>query len=611
MRALIISALGVVAIVCVSVRPTTANEQSSVGQRITPFSLPDYYGKNRSLDEFADAKVVVVAFLGTDCPLVKLYAPRLQELADSYAERGVAVIGINSNLQDPITKIAAQARSQGIKFPVLKDVGNVVADMFRAERTPEVFVLDAERVIRYRGPIDDQYGLGAGSGYARPEIQNRYVTTAVDELLGGQAVSNPLVRPTGCLIGRVSRVAPHGEVTYSKHIAPIFQNRCVECHRPGQIGPFALTSYDEVLGWAPMIREVVNDGRMPPWFADPEYGHFSNDARMTDEEKALLYQWVECGCPEGDRADLPAAREFVEGWQIPQPDAVFAMSDKPYKVQAEGTIDYQYFTVDPQFTEDKWICAAEARPGNRAVVHHIIVFIAPPGQEGSERAGGATIGFAPGMGARKFADGMAMKIPAGSKMRFQMHYTSVGSEQEDLSSVGFCFVDAKSVKQEIKGSICGNVSFRIPPGDGNFEVHSKRRFRRDTLLLSMLPHMHLRGKSFRYELEYADGSREILLDVPRYDFNWQLWYNLQEPKLIPKGTRLHCTARFDNSSDNPFNPDPTQEVRFGEQTWEEMMFGFMTVTDPHQDLTRGIAGDELPATAEDKSDEVPDEKVAL
>lgn len=560
-------------------------EQSRIGRKIDNFRLPDYYGRQRTLDEFADSKAIVVAFLGTDCPLVKLYGPRLAQLADEYADRGVTVLGVNSNQQDTITYIGAFARQHGIKFPILKDLGNVVADQFGAVRTPEVFVLDENRVIRYWGRVDDQYGLGASSGYAKNELSRRDLAEAVDEVLAGKPVSQPITKAYGCLIGRVPRVAPHGEVTYTKHIARIVQNRCAECHRSSEIGPMDLTTYDQVAGWSEMIREVVSEGRMPPWFANPAHGEFKNDARLTEEEKGLFYQWVECGCPEGDPADLPEPRKFVEGWNIGEPDVVFQMADEPYEVQAEGTIDYQYFTVDTGFTEDKWIKAAEARPGNRAVVHHIIVFIGARGRPGGERSGGASIGYAPGMQARVFSDGMAMKIPAGATLNFQMHYTATGRPESDLSSVGFIFADPSEIKQEVKGGMSGNVSFRIPPHAEDYEVKSRKKFRRDSLLLSMLPHMHVRGKSFRYELEYPDGNREILLDVPKYDFNWQLWYSLKEPKFIPKGSRIYCTAKFDNSANNPFNPDPSAEITWGEQTWEEMMFGFMTFADPHQDLT--------------------------
>lgn len=580
-----------------------AAEASRVGNRIENFTLPDFHGKSHSLADYADSKLVVVAFTGTECPLAKLYAPRLEELHQEFASRGVQFLGINSNQQDSITKIASYARLHGTTFPILKDLNNVVADQIGAERTPEVFVLDEDRVIQYRGRIDDQYGLGTGSGYAKPEVHERTLANAIEQLLSGEPVTTPATAAPGCIIGRVAKVTPHGEITYTRHIAEILQNRCVECHRDGEVAPFTLTAYEDVVGWAEMIREVVNEGRMPPWFANPAHGTFSNDARLSDGEKELLFQWIDNGCPEGDAADLPSPRQFTEGWQIDEPDLVLYMDDEPYEVQAEGVVDYQYFEVDLGFTEDKWIKAAEARPGNRAVVHHIIAFIQPPGGNRFGASRGGLAGYAPGMPPSHYPAGVGIRVPAGSKLMFQMHYTPNGSVQKDRSYVGMVFADAEEIKQTAQGGMAGDISFKIPPGHDNYEVTAKTKFRREKVLLSLTPHMHLRGKSFRYELEYADGTREILLDVPRYDFNWQLRYDLAEPKLIPKNTVMHVTAHFDNSENNLANPDPTAEVTFGEQTWEEMMFGFYTALDPNENLREG-------KSSEDEESERADQQAA-
>ncbi len=560
-------------------------EATNIGQKIEGFTLRDYRGRERSLSEFA-GKPLVVAFLGNDCPLVKLYATHLSKLAAEYAPKGVAIIGINSNRQDSVTEIGAFAQRYKVEFPILKDPDNAIADRFAAARTPEVFVLDGAGVIRYRGRIDDQFGIG----FQKKEPSRRDLAVALDEVLAGKSVSLATTSPPGCLIGRTPKVTPHGDVTFTKHIAGILQHRCMECHREGEIAPFPLVTYDEVVGWADMICEVVDEGRMPPWFANPAHGKFENDCRLTDDEKQLLHTWVANGCPEGEASDLPPAKEFATGWRIGEPDDVFYMRDKPWKVQAEGTAPYEMFEMDPGFKEDKWIQAAEARPGNRAVVHHIIVFVMPPGG-GMRFGGGAQLGYAPGMPPRVFKPGTAMKVPAGSKLLFQMHYTPIGTPQEDLSYIGFKYADPKTVQKKVIGSMTGNFSFRIPPGADSYEVTSKKKFRRDTLITSILPHMHVRGKDMRLELEYPDGRREVVLDVPKYDFNWQLWYNFEEPLFVPKGARLHCIAHFDNSEGNPFNPDPTKTVTWGEQTWEEMMFGFYSAMDPNENLLEGTAGE--------------------
>ncbi len=363
-------------------------------------------------------------------------------------------------------------------------------------------------------------------------------------------------------------------MTYSKHIAPVFQDRCVSCHREGEISPFPLTCFDEVQGWAETIREVIDEGRMPPWLADPRYGTFANDCRLSDAQKKLIHDWLDAGAPEGDAADLPEPRRFSTGWQIAQPDQVVYISDQPVDVQAEGVVKYQHFLVDPGFKEDRWIQAAECRPGNRAVVHHIVVNFIPPGGKPRIGLNGATVGFAPGIPPVRMPEGMAMFVPAGSKILFQMHYTPNGSPQQDRSSLGMVFADPAEVHDKVESFGAANVTLDLPPGSADVTIQAQHRFSRSVKLLSMMPHMHLRGKSFRFDVKYPDGRSEILLDVPRYDFNWQLRYELAEPKILPRDTLLTCTAHFDNSAGNVVNPDPAARVRWGEQTWDEMMIGY-------------------------------------
>ncbi len=561
------------AIVFALVPPSVAAGEHAtlVGKKVADFQLPDSSGKEHSLPGLDQAPLVVVVFVGTECPLAKLYAPRLNQLAAEYADRGVRIVAVDSNLQDSPAEIAAFVKNNDITFPVLKDALNKVADQIGATRTPEAFLLDDRRAVRYHGRIDDQYGVGL----AKAHPGRRDLAMAIDEVLTGKEVSVAEQPAVGCFIGRV-REAEEGDVTYSKHIARIFQDRCVECHRAGEIGPFALTSYEEAVGWGETIREVVDQGRMPPWFADPAHGKFINDARLTAEEKRQIAEWVDAGCPQGDPKDLPTPRKFLAGWNIPEPHMVLKMADKPFQVPAEGVVDYKHFTMDPGFTEDKWLVASEARPGNRAVVHHILVFLKPPGEEFELLRGSLLAAYAPGAPPHQAPQGVAKRVPAGSKIIMQIHYTPNGKPQEDMSSFGLVFCDRKDVVQEIESGWAVNFAFAIPPKTNDYKVTSIHRFQNDRMLVGMTPHMHVRGKSFRYEATYPDGRRELLLDVPRWDFNWQLDYILAEPKLMPKGTVLRCEAHFDNSTENPANPDPTKTVRFGEQTWEEMMIGWFT-----------------------------------
>ena len=602
---------------------------AEIGERINDFTLPDIHGRNRSLVEFADKPVLVVAFLGTECPLARLYGPRLQELSQRYVEHGVAFVGIDANQQDSLADLTAFSRQHGVEFPLLKDRDQAVADKFGVVRNPEVFVLDKDRAIRYRGRIDDQYGLGSSSGYARTKVKVRHLGDALDELLAGKSISQPVTQPIGCLIGRAPKSQPSGEITYSKYIADLMQKHCVACHRPGQIGPFALTDYDDVAAWGAMIKEVVSEGRMPPWSANPKFGHFVNDARLSDEQKALICTWVDHGCPQGDLADLPAPRIWTDGWQIAKPHQIVRM-EKPFTVPAEGVVDYQNVVVDPGWTEDKWIQAAEVRPGNRAVVHHIIATAVPPSVKRRSRAsrtaddsqpreeaparpakpddgelrGIKLTAYVPGRLANTNRPGVAMFVPAGSKIAFQLHYTPNGKEQEDQSYIGFVFADPSTVKKRLHGGRAGNSTFVIPPGADNHEVVAEVTMSSDKMMLWMSPHMHLRGESFRYEAHYPDGRSEILLDVPKYDFNWQITYELTEPKPLPKGTRLVCTAHFDNSENNPANPDPTDTVRFGPQTWHEMMIGWYATLSADDDGYSASAKDDPPpkGTCDDSTD---------
>jgi thiol-disulfide isomerase/thioredoxin len=570
--------------VCLPTRGADA-EKSPIGRKIDGFKLQDFRGAAIDLGHWKDRDLVVVAFVGTECPLAKLYGPRLAELATQYESKKVGFVAIDANAKDTLAEMSHYARVSKIEFPFLKDPANAVADQFGAVRTPEVFVLDKERVIRYRGRVDDQFGIG----YSRGEPRRKDLAIALDELLAGKEVGTPDTLATGCRIARVQRGTPHGEITYAKDIAPIVQKHCVACHRPGEIGPFTLTSHADVVNWSATIREVVEEQRMPPWHAQADAGEFLNDRRLPDRDKKLLFDWIDNGMPAGDTANLPEPPKFVEGWEIPKPDLVLEMP-KPFKVPATGTVEYQYFLVDQEFDEDKWVVAAEARPGNRAVVHHLLLFYVPPGfkrqvQEASLVNSIAT--FAPGMPAWQARPGMAKRIPAGSRLYFQAHYTPNGAEALDLSRAGLVFTDSKQVEKQLKTDAVVNFRLRIPPKSDNVRFEAAHHFGRDMQLVSLLPHMHLRGKAFRIEAVDPAGGRKLLLDVPRYDFNWQNSYVFAEPLKMREGTTLQCTAWYDNSENNPANPDPTKTVGWGDQTWEEMLVAQFEAVLDDQNLKLG------------------------
>ena len=369
--------------------------------------------------------------------------------------------------------------------------------------------------------------------------------------------------------------------TFYRDVLPILQDHCQECHRAGEMGPMALTTYRETRPWAAAIRDAVATHKMPPWFADPCCGKFANERFLTAAERDVLMKWTGV---EGDPKTAPAPRVWAQGWNIPTPDLVIAMP-AAFAVPEKGAVEYQYFAVPTGFAEDRWVTATEVAPGNRGVVHHVVVYIR---ERGSAWTKGPTksdiLGiYTPGASPEVLPQGMAKLVPAGSDLVFEIHYTPNGKRSIDRTRIGLTLSSAPPEKRVLTLQL-NKTDFRIPPGARDYRITVWGTLPNDALLLSMLPHMHLRGKSFEYSRFRDDGQPDILLRVPAYDFYWQLSYRLATPLLLKKGTRLECSAVFDNSTRNLRNPDPTVEVGYGQQSWEEMMVGFFDVAvDPHFD----------------------------
>jgi hypothetical protein len=371
--------------------------------------------------------------------------------------------------------------------------------------------------------------------------------------------------------GPTVTMTSQNNVTFTKDVAPIFYKNCTGCHRPGEIAPMSLLTYNDARPWAKSIREKVANREMPPWHADPKHGEWLNDRRISQEAIDTIVAWVNGGAKEGDPKDLPPTPQFTAGWRIGKPDEVFSAPEQ--SVPAEGVVNYLYLTVPTNFKEDRWVTSAEIRSTGNQAVHHVIVFIQEPGTTRAE--GRLLVGFAPGEDPAIYAPGFARRVPAGSNLVFQIHYTPNGTPTKDVTTVGLIYAKAP-VKHAVITRPVLETRFVIPAGDPNYEVKSSYTFSEDAHLYSFMPHMHLRGKDFEYKAVFPDGTSKVLLSVPRYDFSWQTYYVTKEPIAVPKGTKIECVAHFDNSTNNKYNPDPTKPVRWGDQTWEEMMIGWLS-----------------------------------
>jgi thiol-disulfide isomerase/thioredoxin len=558
-----------------------------VGSRIADFTLTDAAtGKPWVLSEQTrEAKGTIVVFLASGCPSSTAYVPRLAELYKKYSPKGIAFVAVYSHPTDDVADVAKHAKETALPFVAVKDADMAVAKKFAVERVPSVALLDSTRTVRYAGRIDNQYSPTVHK--TKPGTNE--LANALSAYCDGLEIRVTHAPASGCLLTKSKPAAASAEsVTYHEQVVRIFQSKCQDCHRPGEAGPFALTTYKSAKGWSDMIREVVSDGTMPPWQADAPLGHFRNDRRLTPDEKKTLLAWIDQGCPEGNPADGPEPRHFLDGWRLPrQPELVLKMN-KPVHVPAAYLggfmgMPYQYVPAGDPFPEDTWIEGVEVRPEFRAVVHHVIAFMIPRGQTLHDLAREQNFGelilgaYVPGDQPVVLPKGFAKKIPKGSQILFEVHYTPNGRAGKDQSMVGLLLAKGKP-EHEVTSIAIQNKRFQIPPGDPHHVVTSVHEFPDESVLLSMSPHMHLRGKSFKYELVTSEKGgqekREVLLNVPKYDFNWQVSYELATPITLPAGSRIECTAVFDNSAQNPFNPDPTKRVRWGNQTYEEMMIGF-------------------------------------
>lgn len=543
-----------------------------VGRRVPAVELEDLGGL--PVKAAAGEKATVIVCFGASCPISRKFGPELARLEKEYGARQVGFVfwcPLDAAKSDALKEFAA---AHGLTSPLVAGTGNGLAGALRPTTTTEVFVLDAASTLVFRGAVDDQYGLG----YSKPEPTRRYLRDALEAVLRGESPPVAATTAPGCVLELDLPLAATPDTpTYHREISRIMQAHCVECHREGGLGPFPLESAGDLAEHAGMIRRQVVRGAMPPWFAAPaSHAGFSNDRSLPESDKAALLAWLDAGRPLGDPAEAPLPRKFPQGWSVGTPDVVFQLPE-PVAIQAEGTMPYQNRVVETTFTEDRWVQGYEILPTAPEVVHHVIVKVHPKGTPARQRGEGEDGFFAayvPGNSHRMLPPGFAKKLPAGSKLSFQIHYTPNGKATEDQLKIGLIFAK-EAPRNEVHVAAIAQPKLKIPPGAAD-HVETKRQVIPMNLnVTAFMAHMHVRGKSFKYELTTPDGKTETLLDIPRYDFNWQLQYDCAQPRFIPRGSTMTITATFDNSSGNPANPDPTKTVRWGEQTYDEMMIGYV------------------------------------
>ncbi|MGL4553117.1 MAG: redoxin domain-containing protein [Gemmataceae bacterium] len=556
-----------------------------------------------------DKKAAVVVFLSFDCPVSNSYAPALAALHKSFAGRGVGFLGVVPG-DLTVAELKKHADDFAVGFPLVLDPGLKKADALKAKVAPEAFVLDHNGVLRYRGRIDNAYHARLRRN---PRTTDHDLNAAVEDLLAGKPVKVPVTKAVGCPLVRPDAAKAAGAVTYHKDVLPVLQTHCQQCHRAGEVGPFALMTYKQAANWASDIKEYTQSGKMPPWKV-VEGEAFHNDRRMTEAEKKTLAAWADGGAPEGDPEDGPKPRTFTDGWQLGTPDLVLTVPED-FTLGASGPDAFRCFVLPTGLTEDKFVTAVEVRPGNKKVVHHSLNFFDASGkarelekaekgrkkEPGEQDAGpgykvqmgvgftpdpakfGGIGGWAPGQRARHLPDGYGYPLPKGSDFVLQLHYHRDGRVEKDRTTVGLYFAKQKGVKPYKGVVLRGNFLF-IPAGASDFKIDGCVEVQEDCELRSVMPHMHMLGRGIKVTMVSPDGRRRTLLNVDDWDYNWQETYFLKEPIKVAKGTRLGVQAAYDNSPRNPSNPfNPPRWVRFGEQTDQEMCFVFFGVTN---DATR-------------------------
>lgn len=532
---------------------------------------------NRSHGRETKGKVVLV--LSTDCPVSFAYTPRINALYEKYSALGFEFRALFPNDLESREGIRRYCRERSYVFPWDIDLGGLESKRLGVEILPAILVFDANGGLVYQGAIDDN----KNSSYVR----QKYAEEALEAVLAGKKPAVARTTPVGCILMPGEAPPADGAATYAEHVAKILNKRCVECHRDGEVAPFSLTSYGQARKWAPMIVQVTQSRRMPPWKAVEGFGEFQGENRLSELELETLRRWAEGGAPRGDAKKEPPAPKFESEWPLGTPDLVL-QPDREFKIGAEGDDIYRHYVLKTNFKETRYVKAMAVKPGNPKVVHHVIAFLdetgkshardGEGGQPGYTTTGGGPGflpdgsygGWAPGLRTQYTPDGVAFELKPGTTVVMQVHYHRSGKPETDRTRLGLYF--AKEPTEKVMNlAWLANPFFRILPGKDDHRISFDFPIPEDVTVYSVMPHMHLLGKSMKAEARLPDGSTKPLIHVDNWDFNWQLNYMFKEPVKIPKGSKVHVEAVYDNSAKNPFNPNnPPKAITWGEQTTDEM-----------------------------------------
>ena len=537
-----------------------ASDSDAAVTRASDFTLFDQHGKAFNLHYHEQVPAIVLMGHRNGSAAVD---SAVAGLSGQWADQGVLFALVNPAPGESRADILADTQQRGLDLPVLKDEAGLVTETLALNHVAETLVIEPGRwQIVYRGP--------AGT----PAF-----ASAVQALLDGDNIAlNEQAMPANAeLLSRHESVATTSDSVYSDTIAPMLMAKCADCHRPGGIGPWAMTGHAMIQGWSPMIRETVLTKRMPPWHADPEIGEFLHDLSLSVGEARQLVSWIDAGAPRGAGED-PMTDVVAQDtkWQMGEPDLVLTLPK--FDIPATGTLDYQFFEVKNPLDRDVWVRAVQISPGDRQVVHHAIAtFGASSNTEGQSDSGASLfqpqlMTFVPGNETYEYPDNTGVYVPAGTSFYTQVHYTTYGRATSDESQIGLYFSD-EAPEHVLQHFSILNPQLRIPKGKAEHEETAYYQFQRDAVIYSLFPHAHYRGRASEFTIRYPDGQEEIVLSVPNYDFNWQRYFQFEDPIEAPAGTIVIHRTVYDNSTANLSNPDPSVDVRFGEQTWEEMLYG--------------------------------------